>query len=1013
MPTPQDYLDQGQIQVQAATDAATVSNLAAGVSVGARNATTVKAAEATTAANNANTYRDGAQNFYNLALIQASGNSSQYATKAAANTALAGLAANAFAFVWADESREGRTTVYQKVSGAYTFVNNVELSSTREFYVRPEAGSDSNPGTRDAPFATMIHALTLATAGTTIWTWPGSIIKENFPYANNGLVKDGINIRTLGGGKTIWSGFDKFNGPWTANGSAYYNTNPIVHAFGGASGYDGSGRIYPNMIYRQGVNGKWKQVYTRYGNEFANNAAGIAWVQANPYSMFVEDLSHASNYATGWWQGNFRYHINLNGVNPSTCQFMVLQRFPPFFGRYHLIENQHFFGSHEHDGLIIRSSHLENVELSYMIGQHACEITGVTSNNLVVRNGRLVGAGYALHQFSPGGANWPVQKVARHTNTKIYNWPGAIVGCHGTDEVDGGGGPGVEEALLILDDFYGENINNIGNGGPLTSGIVFNNPVFNVVGSLTGSGWNLTFNNMRTIQGRPTNDIGPTGDQPLFQPSASGFTCTINGGTSITTTFKNPIQGSGDGSLVINNHRSIHHGLGFGAELIYDVAPYTNITINDSIFQFEGGPERHGQVVPAIAYPNAAWPKNFNRSHFGGYGELMRTQDGVTCDEHTVIGGNAGLERTGEVHAPIRTLPTSSWYTLGNRVLSFGWGFGGNRFYGIVTSTGVWMTVTITGGSTVADFQYPSGFVARGGFGMWPTSNNTYVYGKTGGLLYNPAYAYSPPTTMTAITTGTTKEFTGHLVNGPIAFLGCSDGSIYKLDTATNAVTAVTSPVNWKIRGGVAVDTNNLILYGYNDADETGGLIYSTNAGATWAVNTSVGGVGISCAAAGNGAILIMRRGVIAMTGTTVNGTFDLQYDMGVPEIDSVIYDPTTKNMICAGSARLFGGTNYGLGKRSGRWTTVGTIDTNPANRATWRYRGRTRPLPSVNWLCQTNAQSYDGTVFNEILFLGQSLAVASVQDIDSTDFAYDIVRPPATVSHDTRIEDNFGYLIS
>lgn len=958
-------------------------------------------------------YRAGAQNFYNLTVLIGAAVGA-FVSVVAMNAALAAdptgatYAAGKSLIVWKDEGRGNRMTIYQRVGLAAvgTYVNYASQEPSIWRY-DPDAGNDANPGTKASPFQTLAKAASVCAFGDIIIGRSGAVVRERQVYAVQ-LIPDGVTHKSEGS-PIIFNCFDKYLGAWTANAGAYYTDN-ILHDFGGAGVFEGSGRFYPAMMYRPGANADWKQLKWHYRNEFASDAAGIAYVQANAGHGYVEDRDgNGSSYTAGWKQGNFRYHLNL-GADPSAWTWLVLQRQLPTFGKFSTVEGLLCFGQLMHNGLELPACNVRNVEVAYP-RQHGCFLPGSTTENFIMRDGNPTGAGYAIHQFYGGGSvDWPRLKSALHNDMQILNWPGALVGAHGTDGVDGGGGAGFVGGLVVWNRLYAENVYTLGNGGGITVGLVFNDPVFNAIASCGGSNWNLTLNRPMITHANCKTDVGEFGNLPLFSPSAAGYTCTINDGLSVSTGNNQPIQGDLTGYLVINRHRNISFAMGFGPDLIYDTGAYLGITINDSLFQYNGGGDRHNNADGAIQNP-LNYPKNFNRSHFAGYAEAMLTQTGVVIDEHTRVGGGGGLEYTGNPREPIRTLPTSSWHSIGSRVADFSWGFGGNRTAGVVASTGVWLQFAYNDRNP--SFTYPAGFKVRGGFGMWPTNNKTFVYGANGGLAYADAYGYVPGTAMTAIATGIVKEFSGHLIVGANVFLGCTDGSIYKLDTATNAVTNVASPVGYRIKGGVMVDANNLMLFGYN-ADESGGAIYSTDAGVTWtACGASIGTAGISSGHYVNGFIALFKRGAVFCTSATVNGAFTMQYDWAAPEVESIEVDVAKKVMVVVGSNRLHSGGNplNGVGHRAGKFTGWGTIDCSNAAPALWRYKGRARPLPGVRWVTQSHGNSYDGTVFNEYLLLGQSLAIASVQDWDDTDWAYDTQIPIANSVRSTRVQDNLGLL--
>lgn len=872
----------------------------------------------------------------------------------------------------------------------------------KNYYVKPDTGSDVNEGTRAAPFATLAKAGTVALAGDTIWLWPGAVLRENFVFASQ-TVPDGVNVKVHGGGKAIFQGFDKYTGAWTANAGAYYTTANIVHLFGGVGAKVGANRFYPGAIYRTAAGQKWKQLIWKYPNDFANDAAGIAFVQANPGYGYVQDMSGSgSSYTAGWQQGNFRYHVNLGGTDPATCSWLVHQRSAPNFGRYHELQGLNFHGNVHHDGIVARQSHFDRCEISFP-RFHGCEITGSTSHKLRVRDGNAGGAGYAFHQFEPAGANWPIGRSAEHVNTELINWPGAAVGCHSSDVVNGGGGAGYVAGVLRFIDAYFENVNHIGNGSGITNGIIFDNPVFNRIGSIYGSFWDITLNNPRITQGRPVTDIGVySANQRLFGTGTAGFRLTVNGGSSVSSINTNFITAAG-GSLMLSKHKAIFGATNFGGEFITHTADHQGVIIEDSVIQFEGFADRQAGSATSTTNPTANRPVTLTRSHLAGIAQGVATQAGVTIDEHTYLGGHSGLEATHDPFSPVRAGKLATVWSIGERVVGASFGIAGGRSLGMITTAGVYYS---QGALEVPQWPLPAGFVPRGIVGLGPSVNSTYIYGL-GGKIYKAIGTAA----FNLVASGTAKDFTGHLVAGTLIFLGCSDGSIYKLDTATDIVTSVTSPVAWRILGGItAGSTANLILFGYNADESAGGYIYSTDSGATWTAGAAAGKM--TCAAWVNGNVILSVLGGTFFTGTTVGGAMTAQNGWGGPEVKSMAVDATGKKVLVVGTMR--NASAGGATKRNGRWTTCGWIDAGDAAPANWRYKGRASPIPAPLFAVQSNGGSFDVLVtFTEYAVFGGVKQMAVIEQVDGSDWYYWLPHPELVGMADARSTDDLGFTVA
>lgn len=869
----------------------------------------------------------------------------------------------------------------------------------KNYYVDPRLGNDVNVGTRAAPFATLVKAGTVAAAGDTIWILPG-VVKENFAYLTQ-VVPDGVRVRIHGGGKALFEGFDKYAGAWTANAGAYYTAVNIAHLFGGVGVKVGAGRIYPGAIYREGAGKAWKQLRWKYRNEFASDAAGIAYVQANAGYGYIEDMSATgSSFTAGWQTGNFRYHVNLGGVDPATCQWLVHQRYAPFFGRNHYLEGLIFFGNLSHDGLAIRASHLQDIEVAYP-RFHGGEITGCTYDGLTFRNGNANGAGYAHHLFDGSGANWPLQRVGGGNGLRIINWPGATIGCHASDAIDGGGGAGFVTALLIVNDPYFENVDGIGNGGSVTNGIVLNRPVFNRIGSIGGSGWNMTINEPRITQAHPVTDWGIySSNQRLFGSGSAGYKLTVNGGFAYHSMASQLMQASG-GALELKRLRCLFSPEGFGDSFILHGADHQGVTIDGCAIQYEGYGDRSANAACTGSGHTAGRPVTITNSHLGGIQEGFAGLAGVTIDEHSFIGGHTGLAATGDPFAPILTPKTSTWWGLGERTVGLSFGVGNGRNWGQLTSRGLYMS-----SAGVAQWTLPAGFTPRGIVGMWFTNAFTYVYGL-GGKLYKA----NGTGALTLVATGTVKDFTGHLKAGALVFLGCSDGTLYKLDTATDTVTLLTSNVAFRILGGIqAGGTVNLLMYGYDANEGAGGYLYSTDSGVTWTAGTGTAAK-ISCAAYVNGTVLMSGLAGTFFTGATVGGAMTAQNGYGGPEVKSMTVDATNKRVLIVGTARGGGGA---IGKRNGRWSTVGFLEASDAVPANWRYKGRAAPLAAPLIAANSEGGNFDGLVtYTEYAVASAIRGYASIETVDGTDWAYLLPRPELTGMADTRIDDEYGYQVA
>ena len=236
-------------------------------------------------------------NALNAAL--ASGPVLPYATKALANAALSGLAANTVVEVSVDESLGNRRTRYRKTGGVYVF--ELDLTGKRDFYVSSD-GSDSNNGlSATAPKATLAAAVAALASGDTIFLKRGSVWRETFDLT--GL--NSVQVIPFGGGRrpiiSAWGLLSSFT---LASGSRYTVTATMPAGT--------ANRSYPGVFedgdllyeYRVGYDG------------IADSAAAIAAVAARLGSFY---FAGAGTHVAGWSAGAKTFHVNASdGTNPNS-----------------------------------------------------------------------------------------------------------------------------------------------------------------------------------------------------------------------------------------------------------------------------------------------------------------------------------------------------------------------------------------------------------------------------------------------------------------------------------------------------------------------------------------------------------------------------------------------------------------------------------------------------------------------------------------------------------------------
>lgn len=912
--------------------------------------------------------------------------SASYATKAAANAALSGLAANAFAQVWVDESRNNRWAVYQKVSGVYVFVC-YPAATPNQWYVDPKNGSDSNAGTTAAPFQTPNAAYAKAQAGDTIWYVPGAVIKYATSDASGidtqNACPDYVNHRSLGG-KTLWMGFDKVTGAWTAESGAYYKD--ITHLFGGISAKAGAGRLYPNIIYRTAAGQPWRQLQIKTLTDVANDAAGIAFVQANKNWCYIQDNSGGGScYGAGWQRGSFRYHINL-GADPSGYQWMVLQRGLPFFGYGGIMQDQKYFGGVGHDGLVIRGAELRRVEVSFQ-GSHACEITGCTTEDFVVRDSRLLTGGYAMHHFG-ASALYSRQIHSRHLRPQVINWGGAVLGCHSGDSADGGGGAGVVGGEIVMESPYFENVNGMGNGGAILSGVTFNNPVFlNASCGFGGWGTNVVINNPRIVCDGAIDDITVGGGSSIFGSPAVGTILTVNGGSSAGGTRTQGF-GMNGGAMVVNNHRMVAGGQ---QNLIYNTAANQGLTLNNCVIQGDAIDDR---TTLSLVYGTND-PVNLNGCHIAGF-SIPASPYVVNVDEHSFFGGDTGLSRTDDPNNPVLTSDDSTWFGVGERILNatFPW----QRNVIIATSKGLRLGYGQGAAISTLAWAVPAGFTLRGVAGDGAGGARIYAYGLGGKVYFNTS---TDPNALnfTAITTGVTINFVSHLVDAGNLFLFGDDGSITKIVVSSNTVSTVTSPIAGagnKVRSGLVVSTGaNLIAVWAKDDESAGGIIYSTDGGTTWSANATSGLPFVfRCLALVNSVVVAAGDDHAFWTCATVGGTFvqlttTNVIGTGSGNFHSLVVDATRKQLGYVSR----GTTSQGaIGRYFTKQAMVGWIDCSNATPANWVLNSKPKPIRNpLHWVLNYQPSGLGDNVYYSMV--GAGLQMVDTTRIDGFDYRFSRAR--------------------
>lgn len=885
----------------------------------------------------------------------------RYDTKANAVTALAGIPANEFVYVFADETRGGRVTVYRKTGGVLVFQNTL-TGEPLTFHVDPLTGSDAGPGTRAAPFATVKHAMDTAIAGDTVELAASAIVKEDFPQTYT--FPGGVRLTVANGGKAMFQNFDSLSGgAWIADGTAWYQD--VVHVFGYAPGAPvTSNNLNPRLIYRVSADDEHAALNV-YSN--ASSANAIAYVKANPGSFSPVDMSGGGSFqGSGWRTQTYRVYVRLtNGEDPNAIDSVLYaQRFmPPFSGGGFLCENIVVFGTLYRGGMQSNGPNglFRKCEL-YWPPVHGYQTCGVDTEDCTLAHG---GGGYGLHHFG-GELDFEKQRHCQHLRVRVFDWGNDVLGCHGT-----GAGPFVLDTIT-LDEPHFENCTKLGDVYGIRTGVTINRPVFRNVGSIGG------FINADCVINDPvifddrTKSVG-------FEAPGTGRTLTVNGGSSLVNAASLFFSGNGKaGTMVFNDHVMLARSPSYFNN--NDGGAYS-VEFNGGVLQFLNNDNRSGLGAGSWRQYNA------NPASVSFAGTLLSGLDvpsiltmaaqqvSLTIDTHVTFGGDAGLRPALNPLAPVSFAENSAALLARERVI--GSTAGVDHGTAVVTSRKFYAQAAYFGGTMDLNIDLPAGFDPTGVFGRPGTV--PYLYGKAGKVYWA---ALAPAGPLTAVATGIPggEDITGHVYwtdgatyNRMILFTW--DGATsraYVLNMATQTmIGAGTNPATaYPILGGASDDAgSNLLIFGSKSDDSAGGALKSTDGGTTWAaVDASfTQGAKTKCAARINSIYVLAGDLGTFWTAATVGGVWT---ERRVSECDfaSLAVDPWKNRLIFTG-----GQSSGNVASKNGTHDMLGSIDCSDANPANWPFAtAMAKPFGSINSV-QVVANS---TLFSSGAPAGPSLAV-------------------------------------
>jgi hypothetical protein len=291
------YIYEAASEAAASALAAAASAAAAAVSEAASLASSVASAASAALSQGyaaaALVYRDMAAAYAISASVK-----QWYTTNEAMQAALGSWVNGDNVGVWADETRGGVISVYQRVGGAWVWQASPFSSSSggNFIYVNSAAADDTANGyTSATPKKTLAAAVALLGTGSKLILMPNSHWREQIVLTG----KTDISIETLPGVRPIVSA-EQLITAFTINGAGPAYTFTIdLAAIVAARGYAG--------VFEDGVR---LREYKVGDVGIADAAAAIAAVEANPGSFY---FAGPGTHLAGWSAGTKTYYVHASG----------------------------------------------------------------------------------------------------------------------------------------------------------------------------------------------------------------------------------------------------------------------------------------------------------------------------------------------------------------------------------------------------------------------------------------------------------------------------------------------------------------------------------------------------------------------------------------------------------------------------------------------------------------------------------------------------------------------------
>jgi hypothetical protein len=187
------------------------------------------------------------------------------------------------------------------LQNAFPFKQAGDIPSV--YYVGGENASDANPGTKDAPFATISAAAAILTAGDTCYIRAG-IYRETVVPANSGSPGNPIVFTGYGDGDVIISGADKADGDWTVYEGKIYQKTISLPVTGYRDAITGNETLLANQVFVDGkmmIEARWPNVSNSDDlmNRDDYRMVQNGWTSENPNTIFDNSIPDIP----GGWTG--------------------------------------------------------------------------------------------------------------------------------------------------------------------------------------------------------------------------------------------------------------------------------------------------------------------------------------------------------------------------------------------------------------------------------------------------------------------------------------------------------------------------------------------------------------------------------------------------------------------------------------------------------------------------------------------------------------------------------------